>query len=550
MWLSSVRRCVQTIVDLLAKRHFMFEKGSASGVVEMECLSCDVLPMLLVVFPLAVGLAATPVMVGIVSLAFLFVAYAAHCLRGFIWALGVAMCLALLVYSGAAIHSDVDNYLGPQVRLLTLPSGYVPDGDYSVVHCTLPNGLALYGAALYRIFGNMDLASSAFFLLLPAVWMILRQRLTRVQTVLLVMSPAVFPSVFSLMSDGVVYLLLLIALFALQEKNQFWLVLLSGCVACVDKPTAWLPMVLITIWLIIRFPKNIWKVLLAGGITLALVWPTLRMILAGGLSDISSDFLCANDDARGMGRLARLAYVYVGHWTTTRLPDFGVHQIGVDGASVDAFGGLFRALIWGGVGLIVMSRKTFRPWYGIWVLSWISVLTIPSLYIGYARYTPLLVVAGLLPWVVLMPRIAIIPVLLLDILPIIYLGWRIVLSSEVIMVANHATAVQSSVYNLRATFRSHLTEQKQRSMSGSLRYTYTFPDNIDFPKIPRQYVPGVDKQSFSTKSVDLLPYVFGRWFPWMLSHIGDYVLEVGRFRWRALTSLPRGATDGLQAFDP
>lgn len=504
------------------------------------------LPFLLVSFPMAVALVQLPWLVGMTFTAYLFLAHHFHCLRPFLLTLAVALGAALLVFTGATIHYDIDNYIGPQIRLLTLPVGLTARGDgwYSIAHCALPQGFAAYGAALYRLTGSMDLGTSAFVLFLVAAWRTLRPILSRLQTVLLLTAPAAMPGLFCLMPDGCLYYLLLIALFSLRAR-YFWLPLLASAIACTYKTSAWIPTALIMLVLFRNEPRRWWALGLVALGTAFIVWPTINLMSRGGLDTISSDFLAlANTDAKAMGHLARLAYVHLGHWTTSLSPTFGTHIGGVDGLSSDAFGPVFRALTWSSLVLMLTCRKRLTGWWETLLVAWASVLLIPSLYVGYARYTPLLFLAGALPAILLVPR-AVIPFhLTLLILPFGMLGWRLALSSEALMVANHATAVQCDYYNIRSAFRPLLTAQSQPNASGCLLYSYAMPEGV-FPPMPRKVYPGIGKTPTPQKAREVVGYALHDWLPWVLCHPHTYLREIARFRWRAFMTFPRGAHDGL-----
>lgn len=486
-----------------------------------------------------------------VCVAYGLVAYHFRCLRPFLLTIGVALTLALLVFTGAVIHYDIDNYLGPQIRLLTLPSGLTTQGDgwYSRIHCSLPSGLAAYGAALYRITGSMDLASSAVFLFFVAAWKTLRPTLSRLQSGLLLIAPTAMPSLFCLMPDGCVYYLLLIALFSLRTRS-FWLPLLATAIACTYKTSAWIPTLLIFLVLFRNVPRRWWALTLASVVITGMVWPTLRMILDGGLNTISDDFLfCANDDAKVMGYWARIAYAYLGHWTTSLNPHLGTHTGGVDGLSSDAFGPAFRVLIWLSLALMAFCRHRLKGWWETLLLAWASVLLLPALYVGYARYVPLLYVAGVLPVVLLLPRLTIPFVLWLQLLPIAMLGWRLALSTETVMVATRATAVQCDFYNIRSTFRPLLTPQVQPHLSGCLLYSYAMAPGI-FPPMPRKIRPNLKTMPMSQKAWNVADYLFYEWLPWILVRPHIYLREILRFRWHAFMVFPRGMSDGLPKAEP
>ncbi len=519
----------------------------ASTVDETAQKQASLLPLLLISFPLVIAFARTPGVIAIVFTAFLVVAHKYACLKPFLITLGVALLLSLLVFTGAVIHFDIDAYLAPQIRLLTLPSTLTTDGDgyYRVLHCRLPQGLAAYGAALYRLTGSVDLATSAFFLFLVATWSTLRQTLSRLQTFLLVAAPVALPSLFCLMQDGCIYYLLLIALFSLRQRN-FWLPLTAIVIASTYKTSAWIPAVLIAGVLLYQHPRRWWQIACGGTLALLVNFSTLHLILTGGLNTISNDFHSwANNDTRAMGHFARLAYIHLGHWTTSLQPVIGTHIGGVDGLSSDGLGPIMRLVTWLSFLCMIFYRKQFRGWWGTFALMWISILTIPTLYIGYARYVPFLYVAGFLPLILRFPRLSLLPYAGLILLPLAMLGWRFVLSTETLFVANHATAVHSTVYNIRATFRPLLTNTPQPLQSGSLLYSYQMPDEKLFPAMPRQYYAGIERVSTLNKASEIKTYILHDWLPWMLRSPHRYLIEIARFRWRAFTTFPRGVHDGL-----
>ena len=504
------------------------------------------LALLLVTFPFAVALAQTPFCVALAVAAYALLARRAGHLRAFCAALAVALMLSLLFFTGAATHADTDNYLGPQVRLLALPAGLAPDGAYSAAHCRLPQGFAAYGAALYRLTGSMDLASSAFWFCLFAAWLALRPSLTRLQTLLLLACPGSYPGLFNLMPDGCVYLLLLTALAALRER-RFWLPLLAAAVACTFKTSAWTATALVAAVLLFRAPRRWWQIALVGAATLLYCWPTLHLVLTGGLETISEDFFFwANEDSKRLGYFGHLLYVYVGHWTTALHPVVGTHRGGVDGLSSDALGPVFRLALGASCLLAALCWRRLKGWRTVWLLSMATLFLLPPLYLGYARYVPLLYVAGFLPLILLMPRLAVPPAAALAAIPAAYFGWRLALSTEVVCVANHATAVSSHMYNIRSAFRPLLVEATQPVSSGSLLYSYAMEPEW-FPPMPRAYYEGIRKKDSLDKMDEVADYMARTWAPWLLTHPHTYLCEVARFRACAFMNFPRGADDGLPA---
>lgn len=501
------------------------------------------LPFVLITFPFALAFAGTPVLSGMVIAAFCFVAYHLKCLKAFAITLGVSFLLNALVFSGAVVHFDTDAYIAPQIRLLASPFQITPDGFHRATHLALPRGFGAWCAALYRLTGSIDCGAILVWMLIPAAWMVLRTYLTRWQTVVLLLSPALFPSLFNLMSDGCVYLLLLIALVALVDKTNFWIPLLAAAGAALCKTSAWIPCCLVGAMVLYTHPKRWWKVGLIAGIVFVYNLPTLQMMRAGGLSEISADFDRANEAAKAMGYWARLAYVYLGHWTTSTNPVFGAHVGGVDGGGVDGFGPLFRFAVWGSFAVLIFFRKRLKGWGVPLVLAWVSIFMMSTLYIGYARYVPWLFPAVMLPLALVVPRCSVVLSGALCIVPTLWLGWRIALSTEVVRVACHATAVQSDVYNIRCLFRDQLVEAPQPTASGSLIYSYQM-DEADFPPIRRTRFQDLKSVSPFAKAEDVQAYMVKTWMPWMLCHIHDYLFDLMTLRMRWLLA-PRGLTDDL-----
>lgn len=501
------------------------------------------LPLLLIVFPLAVAILPTVYFLFCALVATSFLAYYLKCLRAFLTTVCIAFVINFLFYSGAGGHFDVDAYIAPQIRLIASPCEIVPDGFLNTTHLALPRGFTAWCAAWYRLTGSVDCGGMLFFMLIPAAWIVLRTYLTRLQTVVLLLSPAAFPSLFCLMSDGCVYLLLLIALVSLRDRDNFWLPLLASVAAAVFKTSAWIPAVLVALVLMWYHPRRWWKIALLGIATLACNLPTIQMILKGGLSTISEDFERVNADAASMGYFARLAYVYIGHWTTSLSPVFGAHLGGVDGGGVDGFGPVFRVAVMASLCVLAIFRKCLKPWWIPLICAWVSILAMPTLYIGYARYVPWLYPAVMLPLVLLIPRISLVMGSAMCVVPLLWLGWRVALSTEMVAVLTHATMVHSNMYNLRCAFRSQLVTTQQPTMSGSLLYSYEMSEDY-FPPMNREVSADLKKRPVFNKAKDLQDYALRTWLPWMATHFPIYVYDLMRLRFRWLLT-PRGVSDGI-----
>jgi hypothetical protein len=501
------------------------------------------LPLLLITFPFAVAILPTVHFLLCSFVAFSFLAYHLKCLRAFLTIVGSAFGVNLLLYTGAGGHFDVDAYIAPQIRLISATKTLIPDGFLHEFHLNLPRGFTSWCAAWYRLTGSIDCGGMLFLMLIPAAWMVLRTSLTRIQTLVLMLSPAAFPSLFCLMSDGCVYLLLLMALVALRDRDNFWVPLLASVTAAIFKTSAWIPCIGVALVLMGYHPRRWWKLALFGIATLIFNLPTLRMILSGGLNTISADFEHVNADAASMGYWARLAYVYIGHWTTSLSPVFGAHLGGVDGGGVDGLGPLFRVAVMASLCTMVIFYKRMKPWIVPLVIAWVSILVMPKLYIGYARYVPWLYPAVMLPLVLRIPRISLVMGSAMCVVPLMWLGWRVALSTEMVAVSTHATAVSSSVYNLRCAFRSQLVAPPQPTMSGSLLYSYEMSEDY-FPPMNRELTADLKKRPVFNKAKDLQAYALKTWLPWMATHFPIYVYDLMCLRMHWLLA-PRGVSDEL-----
>lgn len=510
------------------------------------------LPLLLLLFPAAVALAGSPLLVGMVTAGFALVAFRFGCLRA--WALTVvaALALALLTFAPSGLY-DVENYLAPQTLL---HAGLPLSGHYSPLHCALPDLLPRFGAALYRLTGSTDLATAAFWLWLAAAWLTLRATCSRLQTALLLLSPLTLLGVANLMTDGALYCLLLIALFCVADTRapltsaRAHLALAALALAAMTKTSAWIPGALLGGVLLWRAPRLWWKAALAAAGVALFCLPTLRLIASGGLAEVSDDFLSANADAQAMGWFARVLYVYLGHWTTPLSPHFGVHTLGSDGASADALGPFLRLTLWGGALLALCCRRRLRGWGGAWALCLLLLLCVPRLYVGYARYVPLLYPAAMLPWVILRPRWAVVPCTLLAAVPVAFIGWRVLLSTEAITVSTHATAVHTSYATSRALFADRLASAEQPTRSANLLYTYALPPEV-FPSLARTLEPDLRLQGFHAKGREVARTLLRRWLPWALRSAPRLLRDLLALRLRAFCRLHfQESTDGVPPAHP
>ena len=502
------------------------------------------LPLLLVLFPLAVGLARAPLPVAMVAAAFLFLAWHLRCLRAFVGIYAVAFLLNLPVLSVCGLPGDQDFYLGPQARLLAAGGDLAFDGFLRQAHLALPAGYTGWNAALYRLTGSLDFGHAQVFALLAAAWLTVRRELGRWQTFALLCAPLTFVSVFNGMPDGCVYLLLVLALFA-WRAGAFWLCLAALAVGATFKTTAWVPGAALGAALLWRFPRRWWQMGLAALAVGVIVFPTLRLIATGGLAEISADFLGADAAARALGWPGRTVYFYLGHWLVPGDYGFNVHIGGVDGAGMDGLGAMARVLVWPALAIPLIWRRRFAGWWGTWALAALATLAMPTLYVGYGRYVPLAYVALMLPFVVRFPRLCVVPALAMAAIPAAWCAWRVLLAMEFAQVVAAGGPVQSDWYNVRATFRAcdvPLVAEPQPRMSSSTIYTYRA---ADFPPFPHDDVPRGRLVPGARKAVRVRDYGLRDFVPWALTHTHRYLWNVARIRWHWLTAFPRGGHDGL-----
>ena len=499
------------------------------------------------------ALAGSPLLVGMVTAGFALVAFRFGCLRRWALLVAAALALALLTFAPSGLY-DVENYLAPQTLLR---AGVPLSGCYSPLHCALPDLLPRFGTALYRLTGSTDLATAALWLWLAAAWLTLRATCSRLQTALLLFSPLTLLGVGNLMPDGALYCLLLIALCCVADTRapltpaRAHLALAALALAAMTKTTTWIPGALLGAVLLYRAPRLWWKAALtAAGVALFCL-PTLRLIASGQLREISFDFLAANADAQAMGYFARVLYVYFGHWTTPLAPHFGVHTLGPDGASADALGPFLRLTLWGGALLALCCRRHLRGWGGAWALCLLSLLCVPRLYVGYARYVPLLYPAAMLPWVMLRPRWAVVPCAVLAAVPVAFIGWRVLMATEAITVATHATAVCAPYATSRALFAGCLTATEQPTRSANLFYTYTLDRPDAFPPAARAFHDHLSTTPAAVKASEVAPYAFRRWLPWALRTSPRLLCELLALRLRAFCRLHfQESTDGVPPAHP
>ena len=127
------------------------------------------------------------------------------------------------------------------------------------------------------------------------------------------------------------------------------------------------------------------------------------------------------------------------------------------------------------------------------------------------------------------------------------MGWRIAISTELVRVASHATAVQSDVYNVRCLFRNRLTDAPQPVLSGTLVYSYQMSEEY-FPPIRRTLFHNLKSTSSFAKAADVRKTMLTEWFPWFVCHFQDYLIDLAQLRSHWFIT-PRGVNDHFSATD-
>lgn len=503
------------------------------------------LPGILILFPAAVALGGRPLMVGTALAVCLLLAHACRCLKPFLAIVVAAFLINASVLSGFAIFSDTDDYWMPAVRFLASDVPIVPDGGYAEIHLQMgyPAGFMRWGAALYRLTGWVDAAAVLPLILAPAAWLTARRAgLGRIAATVLTAGPLAFFGIFNPMPDASVYLLLLTAAVALRDRTAYALPLGAALLACYLKQTAWIPTFFILAVLLRHHPRRMLRTVGAGVAVAVLMIPFLRATASGLVS--TADFYGMDETAKSMGYWARQIYAYLGHWLIPGpAPQFNVAVGGGDGGGVDGLGPFFRLSVWISLGILLFCRRCLNGWGAVLLVCWAGVLTVPTVYIGYARYAPLVYPAVMLPLALRFPRLAVLPAVLVCAMPAAWVGWRVMRSSENLYALSPAvTAVHADGYNVRCGFRGRLAEVPQPTLAGSLAYTYT--GTGEFPPMPR----GTGDQRLIpafVKARGLIHYAFAEWLPYALSHLPEMALQTVRYRWSLLIS-PRGETDGIQ----
>lgn len=510
------------------------------------------LPYILILLPFAIGLALDPFLVLLTFVGAGLVAFKTQCLKPFLLIVSVAFFIAFLFPTPAAIYSDADYYVLPAIRFFANGVAVQPncDGYYSMHHflSCLPDGFFRIGAAFYRLFGWVDMGNVLLFLFLPVAWMVWRRHLGRCATAVLVCGPLTFASCLNPVPDGATYLLLLTALGAMRSRETY-LALAALLVACTFKMSAWMPATVIAAVLLYQDPRRAPKIILTGIAAMLYNLPFFIHFF-GGQALPTPDFAAMDDAARSLGWFARFAYAYLGHWILPGEYVFNVPMGGFDGGGIDGLGPFFRFMVWGSIALQVIFFKRLKSWWTVLLVGWVSVCCMPTLYVGYARYVPLFYVSVMLPFLLLAPRLTLVPAGLICAMPLAWLGWRCVLISERLTLLDPevTVAVSSDLYNVRCALREAgftPTEQTpQMRPSASLMY-YTLPrEGVDaFPHCLRDTTLNQRLTPATDKARAIAPFVLQQWFPWCMTHLHKLFIASLSYRVKCFVTFPRGKYD-------
>lgn len=515
--------------------------------VRTMCLS-----ILLILFPFAIALALTPGLVAMVFVATLLVAFKTHCLKPFLVTLGVAFAILLFFPTPAAIYCDADYFHLPAIRVIAGDGNVKPlnDGGIWWTHfkACLPDGFHRYGAALYNLTGWVDAANSLLFILIVPAWLTWRQHLGRCATIVILFGPVVFASCFNPLPDGSVYLLLVTALGALKGK-QLNLTLAALLVASTLKVTAWAPAVFIAGILLYQHPRQ-WKRIFITGLAAIVYNIGFFITLFSGESLPTADFAAMEGSARSLGWVARFAYAYLGHWLVPGEFQFNVPIGGFDGGGIDGLGPIFRLLTWISIGCTIAFYKRLKPWVPLLIVCWGSAFCVSTLYMGYARYVPLIYLAIMFPFILLAPRLSLVPAALICAIPFVWIGWRVILITERLTVLDpaHTEAISSNTYNLRCVAREMeiplVAHNENFIPSASLMYAYLPREEAHvFPAIPRTYERDQRLRPFNQKMDDVAGYVIQEWLPWSFCNLHHLAFSSLRYRFKASLTFPRGKYD-------
>lgn len=444
------------------------------------------------------------------------IAYKTQCLKPFLKVLGVAFLILFLFPTPVGINYETDYFHFPAIRVIAGDGAVNPlgDGDLSWSHfkANLPDAFHRYGAALYNLTGWVDSVNSLLFIFLVPAWLTWRQFLGRWATLILICSPLVFMTCLTPTPEGATYLLLLTALGALQAKQPY-LVLASILVASSLSLFAWGPSLLIVGYLLYQYP-HLWK-----RITLVVL----------------------------IGCLYNLGF-FIHLFTNTSLPANTLCDCKFMGDGIHDFGVLFRLFIWLSLILTMIYRQHLKTWQPILLICWGSLLCIPMSYMGDMNATPFIYPVAILPFILLKPRLSALIAVPICFVPIICVGWHLILITEFLTVFNtdHTEMIASDMYNIRCVAREvNLTlasNDESFTPSGLKMYTYKPHKGIDaFPAFPHNNEP--HSPSTTPHFTAIIDYGVTTWTPWCLSHLHELVFASIKYRVRSALSFPRGIHD-------
>jgi hypothetical protein len=509
------------------------------------------LSLLLILLPFAIAITLTP---GLVAMAFFsacIIAYKTQCLKPFLMVLSVAFLILFLFPTPVGINYETDYFHFPAIRVIAGDGAVNPlgDGDLSWSHfkASLPDAFHRYGAALYNLTGWVDSVNSLLFIFLVPAWLTWRQFLGRWATLILICSPLVFTTCLTPTPEGATYLLLLTALGALQAKQPY-LVLASILVASSLSLFAWGPSLLIVGYLLYQYP-HLWK-----RITLVVLIGCLYNLgffihLFTDASLPTSTFTTVIDgDIQTVHWLGRLIHTYFVPYFIPETYANTLCYCKFMGDGMHNFGVLFRLFIWLSLILTMIYRQHLKTWLPILLICWGSLLCIPMSYMGDMNATPFIYPVAILPFILLKPRLSALIAVPICFVPIICVGWRLILITEFLTVfdTDHTEMIASDMYNVRCVAREMdltLTSNDESfTPSGLKMYTYKPHKDIDaFPAFPHnnERHPPSTTPHFTT----IIDYGVTAWTPWCLSHLHELVFASIKYRVRSALSFPRGIHD-------
>ena len=280
----------------------------------------------------------------------------------------------------------------------------------------MPKATAACGAMVAKTFGlfagdaflGYALCISLFLMswrLVAAVWKSSGRTAKFVFAIAMTFSPQ-FPSVLSGKVDYTVHAAFAIACLSAaliwhsKDRRDYLVFLSSLVIAATSKALAlaFAVYLMMCLGVVCRKSASVRWLLLAAVMLIVVcgfspfftAWATQDAI------DITSDFV-ANADGARMGIVSRTIYAWFSKWFAVKgcamvfsKPDFSPSLACLGGGDLEGFGTLFRVLMTLSVIALAFSKRTVAFWVAIFVF--VASSLIPPKYIGYARYTPQMII--------------------------------------------------------------------------------------------------------------------------------------------------------------